>query len=88
MGIRIAYYEDEAGEHRFRISGMNGEPMAGGEGYKDLADAIHAVQVIGRAFRDGDIVIADGGEAVFPEDEELETGDEAIVDSTAELESE
>jgi uncharacterized protein YegP (UPF0339 family) len=88
MGIRIAYYEDESSEHRFRISGMNGEPMAWGEGYKELADAVHAVQVIGKAFKEGDVVVADEGEAVFPEDEELETGDEAVVDSTAELESE
>jgi uncharacterized protein YegP (UPF0339 family) len=78
MGIRIRYFTDAAGEERVRISGANGEPMFTSEGYKKAASAAHAVQVMSRAFQDGDVVI-DEGPAIDEPLEDDESGDEQHV---------
>lgn len=88
MGIRVTYYTDEAGEHRFRISGMNGEPLAGGEGYKELADAIYAVQLIGRSFKEDQVIVTEGPgwetepmpDMVSELEDDAETADSAHVE--------
>lgn len=39
MSAKVEYFEDEAGEYRFRIKGGNGEKMVTSEGYTRKADA-------------------------------------------------
>ncbi len=40
----IDYFEDEAGEWRFRVVGGNGEIVAQGEGYTRKADAVRGAR--------------------------------------------
>lgn len=38
----VVFYDDEAGEHRWRVEGENGEPVCHGEGHTREGDAIRA----------------------------------------------
>lgn len=42
MNPRVDFYEDEAGEWRWRLRGANGEIVATGEGHRDKQDARRA----------------------------------------------
>ena len=45
--IKITYYIDKAGEHRWRITHINGNIIgASTEGYKNLADAEHNLSTL------------------------------------------
>lgn len=46
--MSIEYFEDQAGEWRYRVKGDNGEPMATSEGYRDKADAKRGFEAVQR----------------------------------------
>lgn len=45
----IEYFEDEAGEWRYRVKARNGEPLATSEGYRDKTDAKRGFEALARA---------------------------------------
>jgi uncharacterized protein YegP (UPF0339 family) len=47
----IEYYEDSAGEHRWRLKSPNGEIVATGEGHRDRTDAVRAAETAADLFR-------------------------------------
>jgi uncharacterized protein YegP (UPF0339 family) len=57
MGIQLTYFDDDAGEHRVRISGDNGEPMFTSEGYVHLDGPASAIQVLAEAFKNDEVRI-------------------------------
>jgi uncharacterized protein YegP (UPF0339 family) len=50
----VEFYQDEAGEYRWRVKARNGEVVATGEGHSREADAIRAFvrvgDLVGEAF--------------------------------------
>jgi uncharacterized protein YegP (UPF0339 family) len=55
--MKIQFYEDEAGETRFRFVAKNGEIIVPPEGYKNRKDCEHCVETIRTAFLTGDVEI-------------------------------
>lgn len=45
----VDYFEDQAGEWRYRIKGANGEPLVTSEGYRDKTDAKRGFEALKRA---------------------------------------
>jgi uncharacterized protein len=48
----VEFFEDEQGEHRFRIKGRNGEVLATSEGYTRKQDAVRGFWDLARAAAD------------------------------------
>jgi uncharacterized protein len=48
----VEFFEDEQGEHRFRIKGGNGEVLATSEGYTRKQDAVRGFWDLARAAAD------------------------------------
>jgi uncharacterized protein len=48
----VEFFEDEQGEHRFRIKGGNGEVLATSEGYTRKQDAVRGFWDLARATAD------------------------------------
>ena len=46
MAYKFEVYKDKAGEFRFRFKAPNGENMFSGEGYKQKASAMSAIESI------------------------------------------
>jgi uncharacterized protein YegP (UPF0339 family) len=47
----IEIYDDKAGEVRWSLIGDNGEPMAQGEGHRDVTDCLRAIEAVELAFK-------------------------------------
>jgi uncharacterized protein YegP (UPF0339 family) len=84
MGIRLNYFTDAGGEERVRIEGANGEPLFTSEGYTRTEGSVHAVQLVAKAFKSGDVIVENGPGWQEPEtpSEDEETGDEMVVEES------
>lgn len=62
----VEFYEDDAGEHRWRLKGGNGEIVATGEGHLDERDAKRAfVTVIDLAETALEAAVEEQGDAIL-----------------------
>ena len=55
MAYKFEVYKDKAGEFRFRFKAPNGESMFGGEGYKQKASAMKAIESIKKNVPDAEV---------------------------------
>ena len=62
----VEYYEDDAGEWRWRLVAANGEVVAQGEGHRDRTDAERAFEAV---LRIADEAAPSPGEDVYPGDD-------------------
>ncbi len=49
--LTVEYYVGAAHDHRFRVRAANHEIIAQGEGYRNLSDAEHAVELMANGLR-------------------------------------
>ncbi len=50
-------YKNDAGQFRFRLKAINGEPIGRSEGYKAKASAVNGIESVGRNAPDADVVV-------------------------------
>jgi uncharacterized protein YegP (UPF0339 family) len=55
MAYKFEVYKDKAGEFRFRFKAPNGEAMFSGEGYKQKASAMKAIESIKKNVAGADV---------------------------------
>ena len=53
---KFEVYADKAGEFRFRLKAINGEPIGKSEGYKAKASALNGIESIGKNAPDAEVV--------------------------------
>ena len=56
---KFEVYQDKAGEFRFRLKARNGQIVATGEGYKQLASCLNGVDSVKRNAPDAEIIKAE-----------------------------
>ena len=55
MAYKFEVYKDKAGEFRFRFKAPNGEAMFSGEGYKQKASAMKAIESLKKNVPDAEV---------------------------------
>ena len=55
MPYKFEVYKDKTGEFRFRFKAPNGEAMFSGEGYKQKASAMKAIESIKKNVGDAEV---------------------------------